>query len=117
MRLDHASFDQVSKSQGATEEIVSHWLGKGQERRKACQTEDAHGDAKNLACSLRRVKSGAELFLDENSCRVPPLVILSKSPQLSPRKGGTSVMRYEFNPLSQAMIGAFQDCLLSARPR
>jgi len=26
-------------------------------------------------------------------------------------------MRYEFNPLNQAMIGALQDCLLSARPR
>jgi hypothetical protein len=42
-------------------------------------------------------------------------MILSKSPQL--RKGGTSVMRYEFNPLNKAMIGALQDCLLSARPR
>ena len=45
------------------------------------------------------------------------LMILSKSPQLSLRKGGTSVMRYEFNPLNKAMIGALQDCLLSARPR
>jgi hypothetical protein len=44
-------------------------------------------------------------------------MILSKSPQLSLRKGGTSVMRYEFNPLNKAVIGAFQDCLLSARPR
>jgi len=26
-------------------------------------------------------------------------------------------MRYEFNPLNTAMIGAFQDCLLSACPR
>jgi len=26
-------------------------------------------------------------------------------------------MRYEFNPLNKAMIGAFQDCLLSASPR
>jgi hypothetical protein len=26
-------------------------------------------------------------------------------------------MRYEFNPLNQATIGALQDCLLSARPR
>jgi len=42
-------------------------------------------------------------------------MILFKSPQL--RKGGTSVMRYEFNPLNKAMIGALQDCLLSARPR
>ena len=45
------------------------------------------------------------------------LMIVSKSPQLSLRKGGTSVMRYEFNPLNKAMIGALQDCLLSARPR
>ena len=45
------------------------------------------------------------------------LMILSKSSQLSLRKGGTSVMRYEFNPLNKAMIGALQDCLLSARPR
>jgi len=37
------------------------------------------------------------------------------APQL--RKGGTSVMRYEFNPLNKAMIGALQDCLLSALPR
>lgn len=42
-------------------------------------------------------------------------MILSKSPQL--RKGGTSVMPYEFNPLNKVMIGALQDCLLSARPR
>ena len=28
-----------------------------------------------------------------------------------------SVMRYEFNPLNKAMIGALQDCLLSACPR
>jgi hypothetical protein len=41
------------------------------------------------------------------------LMILSESL----RKGGTSVMRYEFNPLNKAMIGALQDCLLSARPR
>jgi len=26
-------------------------------------------------------------------------------------------MRYEFNPVNKAMIGALQDCLLSARPR
>jgi len=26
-------------------------------------------------------------------------------------------MRYEFNPLNKAMIGALQDYLLSARPR
>jgi hypothetical protein len=26
-------------------------------------------------------------------------------------------MRHEFNPLDKAMIGAFQDCLLSACPR
>jgi hypothetical protein len=45
------------------------------------------------------------------------LMILSKSSQLSLRKGGKSVMRYEFIPLNQAMIGALQDCLLSARPR
>jgi hypothetical protein len=25
-------------------------------------------------------------------------------------------MRYEFNPLNKAMIGALQDCLLSALP-
>jgi hypothetical protein len=37
------------------------------------------------------------------------------APQL--RKGGTSVMRYEFDQLNKAMIGALQDCLLSARPR
>jgi hypothetical protein len=37
------------------------------------------------------------------------------APQL--RKGGTSVMRYEFNQLNRAMIGALQDCLLSALPR
>ena len=41
------------------------------------------------------------------------LMILSKSPQL--RKGGMSVMR--LNPLNKAMIGALQDCLLSATPR
>jgi hypothetical protein len=45
------------------------------------------------------------------------LMIVSKSPQLGLKKGGTSVMRYEFYPLNQAMIGASQDCLLSARPR
>jgi hypothetical protein len=28
-----------------------------------------------------------------------------------------SVMKYEFNPAEDAMIGAHQDCLLSARPR
>ena len=28
-----------------------------------------------------------------------------------------SVMRHEFNQLNRAMIGALQDCLLSARPR
>ena len=44
-------------------------------------------------------------------------MILSKSSQLSLRKGGTSVMRYEFNPLNKAMIGALQDYLLSALPR
>jgi hypothetical protein len=38
-----------------------------------------------------------------------------RAPQL--RKGGTSVMRYEFDQLNKAMIGALQDCLLSARPR
>ena len=42
------------------------------------------------------------------------LMIGSKSSQLRLRKGGTSVMRYEFNPLDKAMIGALQDCLLSA---
>jgi len=26
-------------------------------------------------------------------------------------------MRYEFNQLNKAMIGALQDCLLSANPR
>ncbi len=45
------------------------------------------------------------------------LMILSKSSQLNLREGGTSVMRYEFNPPNKAMIGALQDCLLSARPR
>jgi hypothetical protein len=45
------------------------------------------------------------------------LMIFSKSPQLSLRKGGTSVMRYEFNPLNKALIGALQDCLLPARLR
>ena len=43
------------------------------------------------------------------------LMIVSKSSQLSLRKGGTSVMRYE--PLHKAMIGALQDYLLSALPR
>jgi hypothetical protein len=28
-----------------------------------------------------------------------------------------SVMPNEFNPLNKAIIGALQDCLLSARPR
>jgi hypothetical protein len=28
-----------------------------------------------------------------------------------------SVMRYEFSQLNRAMIGALQDCLLSALPR
>jgi hypothetical protein len=45
------------------------------------------------------------------------LMIRSKSSQLNLRKGGMSGMRYEFNPLNKAMIGALQDCLLSARPR
>jgi len=26
-------------------------------------------------------------------------------------------MKYEFNPAEEAMVGAHQDCLLSARPR
>jgi hypothetical protein len=43
------------------------------------------------------------------------LMILSKCSQLSLKKGGTSVMR--FNTLNKAMIGANQDCLLSATPR
>ena len=37
------------------------------------------------------------------------------APQL--RKGGTSLMRYEFDQLNRAMIGTLQDCLLSAVPR
>jgi hypothetical protein len=45
------------------------------------------------------------------------LMIPFESSQLSLRKGGMSVMRYELNPLNKAMIGALQDCLLSARPR
>jgi hypothetical protein len=45
------------------------------------------------------------------------LMIPSKGSQLSTRKGGTSVMRYEFNPLHKAMIGALRNRLLSARPR
>jgi hypothetical protein len=45
------------------------------------------------------------------------LMILFMSPQLILGKGGMSVMRYEFNPLNTAMIGALQACLLSARPR
>jgi len=32
-------------------------------------------------------------------------------------KGGRSAMTFEFNPAEEAMIGAHQDCLLSARPR
>jgi len=44
------------------------------------------------------------------------LMISSVSLQLSQGKGGTSVMRY-VNPPNTAMIGALQDCLLSARPR
>jgi hypothetical protein len=28
-----------------------------------------------------------------------------------------SAMKHEFNPAEEAMIGAHQDCLLSARPR
>jgi hypothetical protein len=44
-------------------------------------------------------------------------MILSKSPQPGPGKGGTSVMRYEFNPLNKPTIGALRDYLLSALPR
>jgi hypothetical protein len=44
-------------------------------------------------------------------------MILSKCSQLSLRKGGKSVMRYEFSPLNTAMIGVLQDYLLSALPR
>jgi hypothetical protein len=45
------------------------------------------------------------------------LMIRSKSFPLTLGKEVTSVMRSELNPLSKAMIGALQDCLLSARPR
>jgi|SRR5579872_1437647 hypothetical protein len=58
---------------------------------------------------------GMQMFLESILAALPALMIPFKSPQL--RKGGKSVMRYEFNPLNKAMIGALQDCLLSARPR
>jgi hypothetical protein len=57
------------------------------------------------------------MFFENTLVVFRALMILSKSPQLSLREGGTSVMRYEFNPLDKAAIGAFQDYLLSARPR
>ncbi len=55
------------------------------------------------------------MFFGKTLAAFPALMLLSNGPQL--RRGGTSVMRYEFNPLNKAMIGALQDCLLSARPR
>ena len=57
------------------------------------------------------------MFFEKALAAFRALMILCESPQLSLRKGGTSVMRYEFNPLNKAMIGALQDYLLSARPR
>jgi hypothetical protein len=36
---------------------------------------------------------------------------------VSPSGKEESMMRYKFNPLHKVMIGALQDCLLSARPR
>jgi hypothetical protein len=56
-------------------------------------------------------------FFEKTLAAFRALMILCEGPQLSLRKGGTSVMRYEFDPLNKAMIGALQDCLLSARPR
>jgi hypothetical protein len=55
------------------------------------------------------------MFLENTLAAFPALMIPSKSPKLG--KGGISVMRYELNPLNKAVIGALQDCLLSARPR
>jgi hypothetical protein len=59
----------------------------------------------------------AAMFFDKTLAAFRALVILFMSPQLNLRKGGMSVMLYEFNPLNKAMIGASQDCLLSALPR
>jgi hypothetical protein len=56
-------------------------------------------------------------WISEQLAALRALMILSESSQVNLRKGGTSVMRYEFNPLHKAIIGAFQDCLLSARLR
>jgi hypothetical protein len=53
----------------------------------------------------------------KGSCSVPRTHDILEGLSNEPQKGGTSVMRYEFNPLNKAMIGALQDCLLSARPR
>lgn len=76
---------------------------------KRCGTSGERvGEYKSEGTSL-------QMFLESILAALPALMIPFKSPQL--RKGGKSVMRYEFNPLNKAMIGALQDCLLSARPR
>ena len=41
----------------------------------------------------------------------------SSTLSIQPEKGGTFVMRHESNEVDTAMIGAHQECLLSASPR
>ena len=53
----------------------------------------------------------------KTSCAFPLTRVIAFDSSSEPKERRYSHMRYELNQLNKAMIGALQDCLLSANPR
>ena len=87
----------AQRPQPATRHLVRQRLLRRLHTRENCSSDSHVSDAGLLQDSMR-------------TCHHPGL-------STQPKKGGTSVMRHESNQVDTAMIGARQECLLSASPR
>ena len=87
----------AQRPQPATRHLVRQRLLRRLHTRENCSSDSHVSDAGLLQHFMR-------------TCHHPGL-------STQPKKGGTSVMRHESNQVDTAMIGARQECLLSASPR